>query len=108
MKLYPMRKMNHLPTPWVHVALCQLVSGLVRSSLFHAVLYCRAYDNILTSGKIWSIRPLSSQFSLVRTASTTKLTQCSVNVTGSEKRAHLAQEFKIELLVLKGRVALKQ
>ena len=28
-------------------------------------------------------------------------------MTGSEKRAHFAQEFKIELLVLKGRVALK-
>ena len=30
------------------------------------------------------------------------------NVTGSRKRGHFAQEFKIELLVLKGRVALKQ
>ena len=29
-------------------------------------------------------------------------------VTGSRKRGHFAQEFKIELLVLKGRVALKQ
>ena len=30
------------------------------------------------------------------------------NVTGSEKTAHFAQDFKFELLVLKGRVALKQ
>ena len=29
-------------------------------------------------------------------------------VTGSEKRDHFAQEFKIELLVLQGGVALKQ
>ena len=29
-------------------------------------------------------------------------------VTRSRKRGHFAQEFKIELLVLKGRVALKQ
>ena len=29
-------------------------------------------------------------------------------VTGSEKRDHFAQDIKIELLVLKGRVALKQ
>ena len=29
-------------------------------------------------------------------------------VTGSEKTAHFLQDFKIELLVLKGRVALKQ
>ena len=28
-------------------------------------------------------------------------------MTGSEKTAHFAQDFKIELLVLKGRVALK-
>ena len=31
-----------------------------------------------------------------------------VYVTRSRKRGHFAQEFKIELLVLKGRVALKQ
>ena len=30
-----------------------------------------------------------------------------IYVTGSEKKDHFAQEFKIELLVLKGRVALK-
>ena len=30
------------------------------------------------------------------------------HVTGSRKRGHFAQKFKIELLVLKGRVALKQ
>ena len=30
------------------------------------------------------------------------------NVTGSEKTAHFAKDFKIEVLVLKGRVALKQ
>ena len=29
-------------------------------------------------------------------------------MTGSEKTAHFAQYFRIELLVLKGRVALKQ
>ena len=29
-------------------------------------------------------------------------------VTGSEKTAHFAQDFKIELLVLQDRVALKQ
>ena len=29
-------------------------------------------------------------------------------VTSSEKTAHFAQDFKIELLVLKGRVALRQ
>ena len=31
-----------------------------------------------------------------------------IYVTRSRKRGHFAQEFKIELLVLKGRVALKQ
>ena len=31
-----------------------------------------------------------------------------VYVTGSEKTAHFAQDFKIELLVLQDRVALKQ
>ena len=31
-----------------------------------------------------------------------------IYVTGSEKTAHFAQDFKIELLVLKGRVVLKQ
>ena len=33
---------------------------------------------------------------------------CLLYVTRSRKRGHFAQEFKIELLVLKGRVALKQ
>ena len=32
----------------------------------------------------------------------------SLYVTGSEKTAHFAQDFKIELLVLQDRVALKQ
>ena len=34
--------------------------------------------------------------------------QYCVYVTGSEKTAHFAQDFKIKLLLLKGRVALKQ
>ena len=32
----------------------------------------------------------------------------NIYVTVSEKRAHFGQYFKIELLVLKGKVALKQ
>ena len=38
----------------------------------------------------------------------TLITSTKVFVTRSMKRGHFAQEFKKELLVLKGRVALKQ
>ena len=38
----------------------------------------------------------------------TKFARTIIYVTRSRKRGHFAQEFKIELLVLKGRVVLKQ
>ena len=55
----------------------------------------------------YSMFPLCT-FCLLKSTNSIILNLHYTYVTGSEKRAHLAQEFKIELLVLKGRVALKQ